>query len=249
MATVRIFIVDDYEPWRREAVCSILQQCEDLDVICEGSDGLEAVQKSADCNLTWFCWISGFRSLQWSGGCSPHPKGFTRIEDPLLDEMYYSPELLQEALRSKCVGLRCQSRCLAQTFARCKGCHAAISGSSRNLLKFRLAVADLLGIGAFHGLKFCFKSCFGAVYIELCGDREDEPDCRNQGWGTLMPESCRCWLRHQPWQAKQIVGGATKTNSQSTFSSPRSLTWRNGPVCFQPSEALLDQPSAFRLMT
>ncbi len=47
LAPVRIFIVDDYEPWRR-AVCSILEQCEDLEVICEGSDGLEAVQKSAE---------------------------------------------------------------------------------------------------------------------------------------------------------------------------------------------------------
>ena len=47
MATVRIFIVDDYEPWRR-AVCSILQQQKDLEVICESSDGLEAVQKSAE---------------------------------------------------------------------------------------------------------------------------------------------------------------------------------------------------------
>jgi DNA-binding NarL/FixJ family response regulator len=47
LAAVRIFIVDDYEPWRR-AVRSILQRQEDLEVICEGSDGLEAVQQSAE---------------------------------------------------------------------------------------------------------------------------------------------------------------------------------------------------------
>jgi DNA-binding NarL/FixJ family response regulator len=47
LAAVRIFIVDDCEPWRR-AVRSILQRQEDLEVICEGSDGLEAVQQSAE---------------------------------------------------------------------------------------------------------------------------------------------------------------------------------------------------------
>lgn len=47
MAPVRILLVDDFEPWRR-AVCSILQQEKDLEVIFEGSDGLEAVQKSAE---------------------------------------------------------------------------------------------------------------------------------------------------------------------------------------------------------
>jgi DNA-binding NarL/FixJ family response regulator len=39
--------VDDFEPWRR-AVCSILEQDKDLEVIFEASDGLEAVQKSAE---------------------------------------------------------------------------------------------------------------------------------------------------------------------------------------------------------
>jgi DNA-binding NarL/FixJ family response regulator len=47
LATVRILIVDDYEPWRR-AMRSILRQQKDLEVICESSDGLEAVQKSAE---------------------------------------------------------------------------------------------------------------------------------------------------------------------------------------------------------
>jgi DNA-binding NarL/FixJ family response regulator len=46
LASVRIFIVDDCERWRR-AICSILQQYNDLEVICECSNALEAVEKSA----------------------------------------------------------------------------------------------------------------------------------------------------------------------------------------------------------
>ena len=47
MATIRVFIIDDFEPWRR-AVHSILGQAEDFEVIFETSEGLEAVRKSAE---------------------------------------------------------------------------------------------------------------------------------------------------------------------------------------------------------
>lgn len=44
---VFILIVDNFEPWRR-AVRSILAEDEDLEVVGESSDGLEAVQKSEE---------------------------------------------------------------------------------------------------------------------------------------------------------------------------------------------------------
>ncbi len=47
MASVRILIVDDCEPWRR-MVFTLLQEVPNWQVICEASDGLEAVQKSRD---------------------------------------------------------------------------------------------------------------------------------------------------------------------------------------------------------
>ena len=47
LATVRVFIVDDFEPWRR-TVHSILGHGKGLEVIFEGSEGLEAVRKSAE---------------------------------------------------------------------------------------------------------------------------------------------------------------------------------------------------------
>lgn len=46
MATsVRILIVDDFAPWRR-FLCSFLQQDPAWQIICEASDGLEAIDKT-----------------------------------------------------------------------------------------------------------------------------------------------------------------------------------------------------------
>jgi DNA-binding NarL/FixJ family response regulator len=46
-STVRVLVVDDYEPFRR-FVCSTLDQRPDLQVIGEASDGLEAVRKAEE---------------------------------------------------------------------------------------------------------------------------------------------------------------------------------------------------------
>jgi DNA-binding NarL/FixJ family response regulator len=45
--TVRIILVDDFEPWRR-FVASLLQEKPDWQVICEASDGWEAVQRAEE---------------------------------------------------------------------------------------------------------------------------------------------------------------------------------------------------------
>ena len=45
MASVRVLLVEDSQPWR-QAIRSILQQSPDLVVIGECSDGLEAIRKS-----------------------------------------------------------------------------------------------------------------------------------------------------------------------------------------------------------
>jgi DNA-binding NarL/FixJ family response regulator len=44
---VRILVVDDSEPWRR-FLCSFLQQNPAWQIICEASDGLEAIEKSRE---------------------------------------------------------------------------------------------------------------------------------------------------------------------------------------------------------
>jgi DNA-binding NarL/FixJ family response regulator len=45
--SVRILLVDDFEPWRRH-VCFILQTRPELRVVAEVADGLEAVQKAQE---------------------------------------------------------------------------------------------------------------------------------------------------------------------------------------------------------
>jgi len=47
MSSIRILVADDYEDWRRQT-CLLLQTDPVLQVICEASDGLEAVQKAEE---------------------------------------------------------------------------------------------------------------------------------------------------------------------------------------------------------
>ena len=45
--TVRILLVDDFEPWR-SFVASLLRKNSEWQIICEVSDGLEAIQKAKE---------------------------------------------------------------------------------------------------------------------------------------------------------------------------------------------------------
>ena len=45
MGSIRVLVVEDYEDFRR-FIASILQKLPELQIICEVSDGLEAVQKA-----------------------------------------------------------------------------------------------------------------------------------------------------------------------------------------------------------
>jgi DNA-binding NarL/FixJ family response regulator len=47
MATVRVLLVDDYEPWS-QFVCSVLQKRPELEIVGEVADGLEAVQQAGE---------------------------------------------------------------------------------------------------------------------------------------------------------------------------------------------------------
>jgi len=46
-SSIRVLVVDDFEPWRQR-VCSILQTRTELRVVVEIADGLEAVQKAQE---------------------------------------------------------------------------------------------------------------------------------------------------------------------------------------------------------
>jgi len=45
--SIRVLVVEDFDPFRR-FVASILQKQQELQIICEVSDGLESVQKAAE---------------------------------------------------------------------------------------------------------------------------------------------------------------------------------------------------------
>src|SRR5258708_38969276 len=45
--SVRVLVVDDYDPWRR-FVCALLQEQPGFSVVGDAADGLEAVQKAQD---------------------------------------------------------------------------------------------------------------------------------------------------------------------------------------------------------
>lgn len=47
VASVRVLVVDDFEPFRR-FICATLKKMQNLHVICEVSDGLKAVQKAQE---------------------------------------------------------------------------------------------------------------------------------------------------------------------------------------------------------
>jgi DNA-binding NarL/FixJ family response regulator len=44
---IRILVVDDFEPWRRQ-ICSVLRTRPELCVVAEAADGVQAVQKAQE---------------------------------------------------------------------------------------------------------------------------------------------------------------------------------------------------------
>jgi DNA-binding NarL/FixJ family response regulator len=97
LGSIRILIVDDFEPWRR-SVCSILAEDENLEVVDESSNGLEAVQKSKELQPDLVLMdiqlpqINGLDAARQIRKISPS----TKI---LFLSSYHSPDMMQEALR------------------------------------------------------------------------------------------------------------------------------------------------------
>jgi DNA-binding NarL/FixJ family response regulator len=61
-SAVRVLVVDDYEPFRR-FVCSTLGKRQDLQIVGEASDGLEAVRKVEELNPDWVVLDIGLPAL------------------------------------------------------------------------------------------------------------------------------------------------------------------------------------------
>ena len=102
VSTVRVFIVDDYEPWRR-FVCSVLQKRPELEIVGEVADGLEAVQRAGELHPDVILLDIGLPSLNGIEAArrlrriSPHSK-------ILFVSQESSTEVVQEALNTGACG-------------------------------------------------------------------------------------------------------------------------------------------------
>jgi DNA-binding NarL/FixJ family response regulator len=96
VASTRILIVDDNEAWRR-MVITLLQDCMDCQVICEASDGFEAVQKTKELQPDLILLdiglprLNGIEAARQICAIVPHPKIL------FLSAILYS-DVMQEAL-------------------------------------------------------------------------------------------------------------------------------------------------------
>jgi DNA-binding NarL/FixJ family response regulator len=107
MSFIRILVVDDYGNWRRQ-VRLLLRGRSEWQVICEASDGLEAVQKAEkqqpdlillDIGLPKLNGIEAARRIR---KLSPHSKIIFLSQDN-------DPDIVQEALSTGAVGYVCKA--------------------------------------------------------------------------------------------------------------------------------------------
>jgi DNA-binding NarL/FixJ family response regulator len=131
--SIRILVVDDFEPFR-QLVCSTLGKKQDLQVICEVSDGLEAVQKAQELKPDLILLDIGLPTLNGIAAArqirqlAPESKIlFVSIES--------SPDLVHEAFSSGALGYvlkaRIENDLLAAVEAVLEGKHFVSVESSR----------------------------------------------------------------------------------------------------------------------
>jgi len=103
LASVRILIADGSRAWR-QAFCSILREYLESVVICESSDGLEAVRKSEELQPDLVLLDIGLPNLNWLEAARQIRKlaPGSRI---LFLSSYDWPELLHKAISIGALGL------------------------------------------------------------------------------------------------------------------------------------------------
>ena len=99
---VRVLVVDDYEPFRR-FVCSTLGKRPDLQVVCEVSDGLEAVQKAEELQPDLIVLDIGLPSLNGIEAARRIRK-LSPESKILFASQESSPDIVQHALSSGALG-------------------------------------------------------------------------------------------------------------------------------------------------
>ena len=109
LTTIRIVVVDDFDPFRA-FVFSAFSKAPELRIICEASDGLEAVQKAQELKPDLVLLdiglprLNGIEAAYRIRKLSPH----SRI---LFVSQESSADVVEQALSSGAMGLRRQSAC------------------------------------------------------------------------------------------------------------------------------------------
>lgn len=98
LSTVRILVVDDYEPWRR-FIASTLQKRPDLQIVGEGADGMEAIEKTQELQPDLILLdiglprLNGIKAALRIRECAPKARILFFTENS-------SPDIAEEALRT-----------------------------------------------------------------------------------------------------------------------------------------------------
>lgn len=98
LSTVRILVIDDYEPWRR-FIASALQKKPEFQIVGEGADGMEAVEKTRELQPDLILLdiglpkLNGIKAALRIRECAPHARILFFTEDS-------SPDIAEEALRT-----------------------------------------------------------------------------------------------------------------------------------------------------
>lgn len=97
VSTIRVMVVEDFQPFR-QLVCSKLQENSELQVICEVSDGLDAVQKAEELQPDLILLDIGLPTL--NGIKAAHRiLGFAPESKIIFLTQETSPDVVQEAMR------------------------------------------------------------------------------------------------------------------------------------------------------
>jgi DNA-binding NarL/FixJ family response regulator len=108
MATVSVLVVEDFEPFRR-FISSTLEKRRDLQIICEVSDGLEAVKKAEELKPDLILMDIGLPGLNGLDAARQIRKLAPESKIIFLSQES-SPDIVQEALNLGALGYVVKAR-------------------------------------------------------------------------------------------------------------------------------------------
>jgi DNA-binding NarL/FixJ family response regulator len=115
MSTVRVLVVEDFEPFRR-FISATLEKRRDLQIICEVSDGLEAVKKAEELKPDLILMDIGLPGLNGLDAARQIRKLAPESKIVFLSQES-SPDIVQEALNLGALGYVVKARAGSELLA------------------------------------------------------------------------------------------------------------------------------------